>query len=200
MASGPRLELLDLLSQGPKTVEPLARQAGQSVANASRHLQVLRSARLVNTRRDGVHVEYSLANQRVADFCLALRGLARARLYEINEATTEVFGAQLVESLDRADLVKRVRRGEVTLLDVRPREEFEAAHIKGAISVPLEELEARLEEIPDDASVVAYCRGPYCVWALEAVEVLEASGLDAARLEDGVQEWRAHGLPVEEAS
>jgi rhodanese-related sulfurtransferase len=193
-----RLELLDLLCQGPRTVEALARQAGQSLANTSHHLQVLRAARLVEAEKEGLFVTYRLAGEEVCTFFQALRGLAESRLAEIERITRtflEERGA--LEPVARDLLLERVRGGEVTVLDVRPREEFEAGHIPGAMSVPLEELERRLSELPQEREIVAYCRGPYCVMSIEAVALLKERGFTAVRMEDGVLEWRAHDWPIE---
>lgn len=198
LASGPRLEILDLLCQGPRTVEALARQVSQPVANTSHHLQVLRRARLVESDKAGVHVTYRLADDEVSVFFRSLRRLAEARLLEIEEVTRRFLDSRAgMEAVDREALVERVRRGEVTVLDVRPPEEYRAGHIPGAVSIPLSDLERRVAELPRDREVVAYCRGPYCVMALDAVEVLRKSGFAAARLDEGVPDWRARGLPVE---
>lgn len=197
LASGSRLELLDVLCQGPYTVEALARQVGQSVANTSHHLQVLRRAGLVAAERSGVYVRYRLTDDDVCALFGALRRLAESRLLEIEDVTRRYLEARgALEPVSREDLVARVRSGEVTVLDVRPAEEFRAGHIPGAVSVPLDQLEQRLAELPRDREVVAYCRGPYCVMALDAVEKLRAEGFEAVRLEDGVPDWRARGLPV----
>jgi rhodanese-related sulfurtransferase len=198
LASPRRLELLDLLCQGPRTVEALSRQAGQSLANTSHHLQVLRAARLVDAEKQGLYVTYRLAGEEVCTFFQALRGLAESRLAEIERITRtflEERGA--LEPVQRDLLLERVRGGEVTVLDVRPREEFEAGHIPGAISVPLEELERRLSELPQGREIVAYCRGPYCVLSIEAVALLKERGFTALRMEDGVPEWRALTWPIE---
>ena len=201
LGSGPRLEILDILCQGPRTVEMLAKQVGQSVANTSHHLQVLRRARLVEAEKEGVHVTYRLADEEVCTFFRALRGLAESRLLEIEQVTREFLQARGgMEPVDRDALVARVRSGAVTLLDVRPEEEFRAGHLPGAVSVPLGDLERRLAELPRDRDVVAYCRGPYCVLAVEAVELLRARGFEAIRMEEGVPDWRARGLPVEVAA
>jgi rhodanese-related sulfurtransferase/DNA-binding MarR family transcriptional regulator len=198
VSSPQRLELLDLLSQGEKPVETLAAQTGLTIKNASAHLRVLRSARLVETRKEARHVYYRLADESVGTFFLALRGLAENRLAEVREVAREHFGGSLdMTPVDRHRLLERVRRGEVTVLDVRPAAEFRAAHLPGARSVPLAELQQMLGSIPRDQEVVAYCRGPYCVMSLEAVELLRAEGYRAVRLEDGVAEWRAAGLPLE---
>lgn len=179
-----RLELLDLLCQGPRTVEALAEQAATSVANASRHLQVLRAARLVDAEKKGLYVEYRVADDEVCRFVFVLRGLAEARLAEVDRVAREYFEARGgMETVNGEDLLRRVRRGEVTVLDVRPREEYRAGHIPGALSIPVGELKARLRELPKDREVVAYCRGPYCVMALEAVELLRKRGFTAHRIE-----------------
>jgi rhodanese-related sulfurtransferase len=198
VGSGPRLEILDILCQGPRTVDALAKQVGQSVANASHHLQVLRRARLVEAEKEGVHVTYRLAGDEVCNFFRALRGLAESRLLEIEQVTRDFHEARgSLEPVDRDALVDRVRSGTVTLLDVRPEEEFRAAHIPGAVSVPLGDLEHRLAALPRDREVVAYCRGPYCVMAVEAVELLREHGFRAVRMAEGVPDWRARGLAVE---
>jgi rhodanese-related sulfurtransferase len=198
LASPRRLELLDLLSQGPRTVEALARLTGQTFANTSHHLQVLRRARLVDAEKAGLYVTYRLADPKVAGFLVRLQALAASRLAELERIAREYLQDRgAMEAVGRTELVRRVRAGEVTLVDVRPREEYAAAHIPGAISVPLGELKTRLGELPRERDVVAYCRGPYCVMALDAVEVLRRGGLRAHRLEDGVNEWRARGWRVE---
>ena len=198
LASGPRLELLDILCQGPRTVEALAKQAGQSVANTSHHLQVLRRARLLEAEKEGVRVTYRLASEEVCSIFRALRGLAESRLLEIEQVTRQFLEARgSMEPVDREALVARVRSGEVTVLDVRPVEEYQAGHLPGALSVPLSELERRLAELSRDREIVAYCRGPYCVMAIDAVALLRKRGFHAVRLDDGVPDWRARGLPVE---
>jgi rhodanese-related sulfurtransferase len=197
-----RLELLDLLSQGPRTVEALAEHASISVANASQHLQVLRTARLVDAERKGFYVEYRLAGDEVSCFFLALRGLAETRLAEVDQVTRAYLdGRGAMEAVDGDELVRRVKAGEVTVLDVRPCEEYRAGHLPGALSIPLGELKARLKELPKNRDVVAYCRGPYCVMAVEAVELLRKKGFKAHRMEQGVVDWRARGgrLVVERA-
>ncbi|MBI3982019.1 MAG: metalloregulator ArsR/SmtB family transcription factor [Gemmatimonadetes bacterium] len=197
LASPRRLELLDLLSQGPYTVERLARLTGQSVANTSQHLQLLRRARLVEAEKRGLYVTYRLPDDRVAEFYRALRLLAEARLDEIQRLARDFLRARgVLEPVDRDVLIGRVLRGEVTLLDVRPSEEYRAGHIPGAVSVPLGQLEQRLAELPRDRDIVAYCRGPYCVLAVEAVARLSAHGFKAWRLEDGLPDWRSRGLAV----
>jgi rhodanese-related sulfurtransferase/DNA-binding transcriptional ArsR family regulator len=197
VASPRRLELLDLLAQGPRTVEVLARAAGQSVANTSQHLQVLRAARLLVAERTGLHVTYQLADAEVGRFYRALRLLAESRLSELDRIAGDFLESRgLAEAVDRDALVERVRRGTVTVLDVRPREEYAAGHIAGAVSVPLPELERRLSELPKDREIVAYCRGRFCVLAVEAVVRLRAKGYRAVRLEDGVPDWRARGFRI----
>jgi rhodanese-related sulfurtransferase len=197
LASGPRLALLDLLRQGPRTVEALARETALSLANASQHLKVLRRARLVDAEKHGVFVTYRLADPAVDRFYGALRGLAETRLGEVQQiarAFVERRGG--LEPIDHRRLLERVGAGEVTVLDVRPLEEYEAAHIAGAQSIPLRELEKRLATLRKDREIVAYCRGPYCVLAPEAVKLLRAHGYVATALGDGVGEWRERGLPV----
>jgi rhodanese-related sulfurtransferase/DNA-binding transcriptional ArsR family regulator len=198
VASPRRLELLDLLAQGPRTVEALARETSQTVANTSQHLQVLRSARLVEAEKRGLYVTYRLAGEEVARFCLALRQLAESRTMELEAAATAFLEERgQVESVDQDALIARVKAGKVTLLDVRPSEEYEAGHIPGALNFPLSELERRLSQLPRRREVVAYCRGPYCVMAIEAVARLRARGYRASRLEAGVPDWRASGYRVE---
>jgi rhodanese-related sulfurtransferase len=197
LGSAPRLALLDMLRQGPRTVEALSREVGLSLANTSQHLKVLRQARLVEAEKQGTFVTYRIADRAVDDFYRALRGLAEARLAEVQHiASVFVEKRDSLEPVDRDRLLARVQSGEVTLLDVRPPEEYRAAHIAGAVSVPLKELEARLAGLPKTREIVAYCRGPYCVLAPDAVKLLRARGYQAEVLEDGVSEWRARGLPV----
>jgi rhodanese-related sulfurtransferase len=196
-ASPSRLELLDLLSQGDRTVDALARQTGQSVATTSHHLQVLRRARLVEAEKAGLYVTYRLADPQVGAFVLELRRLAESRLAEIEQVTRQYLERRnTLEPVDNAELIRRVRGGEVTVIDVRPREEYVAGHIPGALSVPLADLPKRLGELRKRRDIVAYCRGPYCVMALDAVDLLRDKGFRAHRLEHGVPEWRAHGWRV----
>ena len=193
-----RLELLDLLCQGPKTVEVLADHAALSVANTSQHLQVLRAARLVEAEKQGLHVEYRLAGEDVCEFFLALRNLAESRLAEIELVTREYLGRRdAMETVAGGELLRRVKSGEVTVLDVRPPEEYRAGHIPGAVSIPLGELKARFKELPKTRDVVAYCRGPYCVFAVEAVELLRKKGFKAHRLREGVLDWRSRGWRID---
>jgi rhodanese-related sulfurtransferase/predicted transcriptional regulator len=187
-ASPRRLELLDLLAQAPRTVDDLARASGQSTANTSQHLQALNAAGLVTRTREGTSVRYAIADEALA-LWLGLRDVSVARLAEVERAARDYLGPD-VDALGRAELIERLRKGDVVLVDVRPREEFEAGHIDGARSIPIEELEDRLAELPADREVVAYCRGPFCAYAHEAVRVLRAAGRDARRLEEGWPEWR----------
>lgn len=197
MAAPKRLELLDLLSQGPRTVEVLAEMTGITVANASQHLQVLRTARLAVSEKQGLYVEYRLADEAVGRFVAQLQQLAQLRLTEVEQITRSYLDQRgALEAVDGDELRRRVRHGEVTVLDVRPREEYAAGHIPGAISIPLGELAARLQELPADRDIVAYCRGPYCVMAVEAAALLREKGFAAHRMEQGVVEWRARGWPV----
>jgi rhodanese-related sulfurtransferase len=198
LASPRRIELLELLAQGPRTVEALARMADMSLANTSAHLQVMRTAGLVDATKRGLFVTYRVADRSVADLLLALRRVAETRLAEVSRITREFLAESApLEPVDEDALRRRIRKGEVTLLDVRPPEEYEAAHLPGALSVPLPELARRLSTLPRRREVVAYCRGPYCVLAVEAVKLLRRKGFKALRLGDGVLDWSARGLPVE---
>ncbi|MDH3745926.1 MAG: metalloregulator ArsR/SmtB family transcription factor [Acidobacteriota bacterium] len=200
VASPTRLELVDLLCQGPRTVESLARQAGQSVANTSKNLRLLHAARLVETARQGTYVTYRLAGEEVCDLFRTLRKLAELRLTEVEAITRDFLESRdTLEPVDREELIRRVHDGEALVLDVRPREEYETAHIAGALSAPLSELKDFLSELPQDKQIVAYCRGPYCVMSIDAVRLLREEGFEAVRLEDGVPDWRARGLAVEAA-
>ena len=198
LASPHRIELIELLSQGPRTVEALARMTDMSLANTSQHLQVLRGAGLLEATKDGLFVTYRLADPSVADLLLALRKVAEIRLADVAKISRDFLAenAQL-EPVDEDALRRRVRKGEVTVLDVRPPEEYDAGHIPGALSVPLPELAKRLSDLPKRREVVAYCRGPYCVLAVEAVKLLRARGFKAVRLEDGVLDWAALGLKLD---
>ena len=194
-----RLELLDLLGQGERSVEVLAREANLTVPNASQHLKVLRSARLVDSRRDGPYVYYTLADSAVWRLWAALRELGELRLTEIGELVRSLAIGEGLELVDRPTLWRLAQDGQVVVLDVRPAAEYEAGHIPGAVSIPLDDLEQKLSEIPRDQPVVAYCRGPYCVLAVQAVELLRQRGFSARRLQDGFPEWREDGFPVEAA-
>jgi rhodanese-related sulfurtransferase/DNA-binding transcriptional ArsR family regulator len=192
-----RLELLDLLGQGERSVEALATATGMTVRNASAQLQVLRQARLVEFRKEATRVYYRLGDDEVGRFLGALRDLARVRLSEVDQIMRDYFAARdEFEPIPREELVRRARAGDVVVLDVRPGSEYAAGHIPGAVSIPLDELESRLGELPARTEVVAYCRGPYCVMAPEAVARLRHAGRRARRLEDGLPEWRLAGLPV----
>jgi rhodanese-related sulfurtransferase/DNA-binding transcriptional ArsR family regulator len=213
LASGKRLELLDLLAQGERSVDVLARTAGLGLTTASAHLQTLRQAGLVTTRRDGTRIHYSLAGDDVASLYAMLRSVAHDHITDVEAARIAYLGlagpprgvpaqsagepVEPVEEVDRQGLLDRVRSGELVVLDVRPAEEYRSGHVPGAVGIPLGELADRLAELPPDAQVVAYCRGAYCVLAHDAVRILRARGRRAARLADGMLEWRLAGLPVD---
>jgi len=186
VSSPKRLELLDLLCQWERTVEALAKETGLTVANASQHLQALRAARLVETEKVGV-----------CEFFRSMRVLAESRLAEVEQIKRRFLeGREGMEPVDRDALIERIREGAVIILDVRPVEEYNAGHIPGAMSIPLKELERHLSELPHNQEIVAYCRGPYCVLAIQAVEMLRAKGFNAVRLEEGIQDLRAIGFPM----
>ena len=198
VSSPKRLELLDLLGQGEKTVEQLAEQTATGIKNTSAHLRALRQARLVDTRRDGTYIWYRLADEAVAAFLLALQALGRHRYAEIREvADSYLDHRDTLEPIRPEELRRRLNAGEVTLIDVRPEDEFAAGHIQGALSMPLGELGDRLRELPKRKEVVAYCRGPYCVLAVTAIELLRQRGYRARRLIQSVPEWRARGYAVD---
>jgi len=197
LSSAPRLEMLDVLLQAGRTVEVLAAEVDMSVANTSHHLQVLKRARLVEAERHGQFVTYRVADPTVGELLRAVRLLGERRLSEIDRVTREFLAdREGMEVLDRQALRERIADGDCLVLDVRPVEEYAAAHVAGALSLPLEELERRLEELPRDRQIVAYCRGPYCVLAADAVETLRRHGLDAVRATETVQDWRVLGVPV----
>lgn len=197
LGSPRRVELLDLLAQGQRSVEELAELTGMEVGNTSAHLQVLRGARLVEIRKKGTRVFYRLAGDEVTHLLVTLQEVARTRLAEVGDVVrTHLSDPDGLEAVGREELLERAGRGEVIVLDVRPVEEFRAGHIPGAISIPVDELEARLGELPDGVEVVAYCRGPYCVFASDAVLLLRRRGHKARRLVDGLPEWRLAALPV----
>ena len=199
VSNAKRLELIELLCQAEKPVETLAAQADISVKLASAHLRELRLARLVSTRKDGKYVFYRLADNSVADFWVALRSQAEERLVELQVAMASIVeSGEGLEELDRATILEKARAGEVLVLDVRPTEEFAAGHLPHARSLPVNELEERLANLPKDMPIVAYCRGPFCMFAKDAVELLRSRGYRAFHLTDGVAEWRAQGLPVVE--
>jgi rhodanese-related sulfurtransferase/DNA-binding transcriptional ArsR family regulator len=193
-----RLELLEHLGQGARSVEGLARRAGISFANASRHLQHLRRARLVAAQRDGKHVMYRLADDNVVDLLSALCRVGERNVAEVERIVASYFRARdALEPVSRVALLERVRDGLVTVLDVRPEDEFALGHLPGAVNIPLSDLERRLAELSPNQEIVAYCRGTFCVLAFEAVAALRARGFKARRLEEGYPEWKAAKLPVE---
>ena len=201
LGSGRRAEIVDLLAQGERSVEEIAAEISQSVANTSQHLQVLARAGLVRTRRGGNRVFYRLASERVGDLWSAVREVAGGHVAEVSILADEYLGERdELEQLSAAELEQRLARGDVVVLDVRPEPEFRAGHIAGARSAPLPTLEAVVPKLPRRREIVAYCRGPYCVYADDAVRLLRARGLTARRLNVGFPEWRRAGLPVEIAS
>ncbi len=200
LANAKRLELLDLLAQGERSVDSLARAAGLAVSTASMHLQALKDAGFVRTRRDGTFVYYRVAGDDVTALLALLRTVATGHLADADRAATDYLGvdpSEVTEPVQRGELLARVRSGDVVVLDVRPTAEYAAGHIPGATSVPLDRLVHYLDGLPADVEVVAYCRGAYCVLAYEAVRTLTAAGRTARRLQDGMVEWRLAGLPVE---
>lgn len=197
-SSPKRIEIIDLLAQGERPVDAIAKQASLSVANTSRHLQVLKAARLVASRKDGLQAFYRLADPMVFRGYRTLQELAEARLAEVGRLVGEYFSStDGLEAVATEELLRRTRARDVVVLDVRPAEEYAAGHIAGAISMPLPELERRLSQLPSGKRIVAYCRGPYCVLAAEAVRLLRRKGLQASRLRDGYPEWHDAGLPVD---
>ncbi|MER8395484.1 metalloregulator ArsR/SmtB family transcription factor [Mesorhizobium sp. M0045] len=197
-----RLELLEHLAQGERSVEGLAARAGLNFANASRHLQILRRARLVEAERQGKHMLYRLAGDvLVVELMKALGRVGERNVAEVNRVMTDYFQARdALEAVSREELVSRLRDGLVTVLDVRSEDEFALGHLPGALNIPFAELENRLAELPANREVIAYCRGPYCVLSFEAVAALRARGYVAHRLEDGYPDWKAAGLPIEAAA
>jgi len=199
-ASPKRIEIIDVLSQGERNVESLARETSLTVANTSRHLGILKTTGLVASRKAGLQVFYRVADAKVIEGYHALRSLAENRIAEIDRLVRDYFGdVTTLESIDKDRLIDRVRQGEVMVMDVRPREEYEAGHIAGALSVPLTLLEHYMSEVDPQKEIVAYCRGPYCVLAAEAVRKMRARGYKAVRLAEGYPEWQEQGLPVEAA-
>jgi rhodanese-related sulfurtransferase len=197
LASGRRVEIADLLAQGERPVEEIAGEIGQSVANTSHHLRAMARAGLVTTRRDGTRIFYRLASDRVGDLWVALRDVAAEHVAGLERLAGAYLGDRAgVEVVGRAELAARLERGEVVVLDVRPSAEFESGHITGARSTPIAELRRHLRALPPGVEVVAYCRGPYCVYADEAVRELNRRGFHAQRLIDGFPEWKRAGLPV----
>ena len=198
LASGRRIELVDVLANGERTVEALAGEVGLSVANTSQHLQILRQAGLVSSRREGTSVHYRLAGPEVFELWQTLRTLAASRLAEVERLTAAYLGSRdELEPVTREELARRLQDGDdLVVLDVRPAAEYAAGHLPGAVSIPVGELRRRLAELPADREIVAYCRGPYCAFAHEAVGLLREEGYAARRLEDGLPEWQAAGLAV----
>jgi rhodanese-related sulfurtransferase/DNA-binding transcriptional ArsR family regulator len=198
LANPKRVELLDLLAQGARSVETLAGLAGMTVANTSAQLKILRQAGMVESERRGKNVIYRLSGDEVVSLVIALRETALARLADVRQLVHDNFEAlDDMEPVGRTELLERAKRNEVVVVDVRPPEEFHAGHVPGALSIPMDELEARIVELPRDREIVAYCRGPFCVLAPKAVAMLRAHGLRARRLEDGLPEWRLSGLPTD---
>lgn len=201
LANPHRLELLDLLGQGERSVEALAREADLSLANASAHLQVLRRARLVEADKRGLYVVYRLSSPGVYELWRTLRDLGATQLAEVDRLVeTYLTDRQALDAVSKESLARRLAEDAVVVLDVRPVVEYEQGHVAGALSIPIDELERRLSELPSDQEIVAYCRGPYCVFADEAVKLLQQCGFLARRLTEGFPEWRAAGLPVEPAA
>lgn len=198
LAHANRLELLEFLAQGERTVEVLAHLSGLSVANTSQHLRHLLRSGLVRSRKEGLYVHYALTDQSVVALMSALRSIAETNFAEIGRLVdTYLKTKDDLEAVSQDELLTRSRQGLVTVLDVRPAEEFSAGHLAGAINIPLTELQDRIDELPSDQEVIAYCRGPYCVLAYDAVMMLRTKGFDAHRLDGGLPEWRIAGLPVE---
>jgi rhodanese-related sulfurtransferase len=198
LASPKRLEIVDLLAQGERTVEEIARETAMSVASASQHLQALKGARMVEVRREGLYAHYRLADESVFRTWQAVRTLGESRLAEVDRVVeTYLMDRDTLEAVGATTLMERLSDGSVVVLDVRPEEEYRAGHIPGSLSVPVEALEAALQTLPNDKEIVAYCRGPYCVFSDEAVALLRSRGYQARRMAEGLPDWRAAGLPVE---
>jgi rhodanese-related sulfurtransferase/DNA-binding transcriptional ArsR family regulator len=197
LGHGHRLEILELLAQGERNVEALAERAGLSIANASQHLRLMRQAGVLASRRDGRHILYRLSDPAVLDLAAALRRVGERNLADVRELVGGYFHQRdALEPLSRKELARRLKDGLVTVLDVRPEDEFAAGHLPRAVNIPLRELARRLRDLPTSREIVAYCRGPYCVLAFEAVALLRKHGFKVRRLEDGFPEWKAAGLPV----
>jgi rhodanese-related sulfurtransferase/DNA-binding transcriptional ArsR family regulator len=197
LANPKRVELLELLAQGERSVDALAAAGGMTVTNTSAQLKILREAGMVASRREGKRVFYRLSGNEVLDLVISLRDLALARSAEVRQLVNENFAAlDDLEPIDHGELLARAERNEVVIVDVRPPEEFEAGHIPGAVSIPLSELDAKVVQLPHDREIVAYCRGPFCVLAPRAVAILRAHGFQARRLDEGLPEWRLSGLPT----
>jgi rhodanese-related sulfurtransferase len=198
LASPKRLEIVDLLAQGERPVEEIAKETAMSVASASQHLQALKAARMVEGRREGLYIHYRLSDEDVFRTWQAVRALAESRLAEVDRVVEAYLeDRDALEAVDATELMERLSDGSVVVLDVRPGEEYRAGHIPGALSVPVDTLEAALQTLPKDRELVAYCRGPYCVFSDEAVALLRARGYRARRLRQGLPDWRAAGMPVE---
>jgi rhodanese-related sulfurtransferase len=197
LGNGRRAEIVDVLAQGDRSVEEIAAEIDQTVANTSHHLRTLARAGLLRSRREGTRVIYGLASERVADLWGAVREVAAGQVAEVDRLARAYLGRRDgFEAITREELAERLARGDVTVIDVRPAAEFEAGHVAGARSLPITELQKRLDGLPLDREVVAYCRGPYCVYSDDAVRFLRSKGVDARRLEDGFPEWKRAGLPV----
>ncbi|HMG26845.1 MAG TPA: metalloregulator ArsR/SmtB family transcription factor [Acidimicrobiia bacterium] len=197
LASGRRAEIVDLLAQGERSVEDIAAELEQSVANTSHHLRNLARSGLVRTRREGTRIFYGLASEQVTQLWTVLRGVAAAHVAEVDRLARAYLGdGDGLQPISRDELARRLRTGEVTVIDVRPAPEYEAGHVQGARSVPIRDLERRLDGVAHGSQLVAYCRGPYCVFADDAVRLLRGHGFEARRLEDGFPEWKRAGLPV----
>lgn len=201
LGNGHRAEIVDVLAQGERSVDAIAAEIGQSVANTSHHLRVLATAGLVATRRDGTFIHYRLASERVGELWAALRDVAVEHVAEVEVLAGDYLGdTESIDEVTAPELAARLDRGRVVVLDVRPEAEFAAGHIDGARSVPYDELARRIESLPKSREIVAYCRGPYCVYATDAVRLLRSQGFKARRLHDGYPEWERAGLPVERAT
>jgi rhodanese-related sulfurtransferase/DNA-binding MarR family transcriptional regulator len=197
LSSGRRGEIVDLLAQGERSVEDIAAELDQSVANTSHHLRNLARAGLVRTRREGTRVFYGLASEQVSQLWTALRDVAAEHVAEVDRLAQAYLGRRgRLQPITRDELARRLRRGEATVIDVRPPAEYEAGHVEGARSFPIQDLKRRLDAVPRGGELIAYCRGPYCVFADDAVRLLQSEGFDARRLEDGFPEWKRAGLPV----
>jgi len=197
LSSPQRLIIMNILSQSEHTVEELAKYANQSIANVSRHLQVLKSVNLVKVRRDGKHMQYSLTNKNTIEFYLRFKVLAWEHLAELRTAVQEISRSPTrADQIDRAELLKKIEDGDAILLDVRPGREYGESHLPGSVSIPLEELETRLEELDSDKTIVAYCRGQFCILADRAVEILRSQGYEAKRTDENIMDWMVNGIPL----
>ena len=198
ISSGRRIELLDLLSQGPRTVESLASEVDQTISNTSQHLQVLRRVNLVQTKRNGTYITYALADDQIADLIRSLRLMGMTHLAEMRVTMERFLGDRTrLDSIDGLELLRLMQAGSITLVDVRPSAEYRAGHLAGAISAPLCDIKARMAELPRDQDIAAYCRGPYCVMAIDAVEILVRNGFRAFHVTEGIADFRALNLAIE---